>query len=392
MSIINDILIEFLDSGDRVFYGYLLQKMLIIKDNSIPTLSVGGYNGRLTLRYNEGFLAGLSLKKQLAAIEHEILHVANNHNERFSDRKTAKYKTPFLIGTDTAINQLIKDMPIGSISFEILQEVLLKNKLVKENELKRYREAEYYVEYLKKLVQKQQEEYKDENGKGCNHFDKTDEEKGLTQLEKFIFQEECVQAGIRSGNAPSGIDKLIEEWTKIAKISWKQILKIQCAMAVQSDLLYSWKRLRRRNPDGIDLKGTIKNYKPKIVVAIDTSGSIYGNPGILEEFTGQLKNIQDCYKAKFTVIECDAEIQKVYELDEQTKIQKTFKGGGGTDFRPVFDICEKKYKPGLLIYLTDGEGNFPNRKYNFRTVWCSIHDNETLFPFGKFIKVNVNND
>ena len=387
MSIIQDIVINMLNS-EHIFYGYLIQNMRFVKNDKQPTLAITGKDGQVTMHYNENWLKSLTPDEQMASIEHEILHIANNHNERFAGRESDKFQGPYLIGTDCAINQLIPDMPKICIQPKNVEDILKKHGIIK-GPLELNREAELYVNYLKQVVEKNKEDLeKGEAGQGCNHFDYSDDEKGMGDLEKELFKQQCIEAGKQAGSTPAGIDKLIEEWTRIAKLNWKQLLKINCMKSIKAEKHYSWKRLRRRSE--FEVKGLVYDYKPKIVVAIDTSGSIYGSPGILEEFIGQLNNIRESSGHDIDVIECDAAIQKEYKLKRGIQVQKNFKGGGGTDFRPVFDMCERKYNPGILVYLTDGEGSFPSKAPQFKTIWCSIYNNEQSFPFGKFIHLDIN--
>ena len=58
------------------------------------------------------------------------------------------------------------------------------------------------------------------------------------------------------------------------------------------------------------------------------------------------------------------------------------KGLGGTDFRPVFDYVETLRQSGSLtalkglIYFTDGEGAFPEKKPPYDTVFAFVGETE----------------
>ena len=58
----------------------------------------------------------------------------------------------------------------------------------------------------------------------------------------------------------------------------------------------------------------------------------------------------------------------------------TIKGLGGTDFRPVFkvvnELVENKEFTNLkgLIYFTDGDGDFPEKKPDYDTAFVFIDD------------------
>ena len=49
---------------------------------------------------------------------------------------------------------------------------------------------------------------------------------------------------------------------------------------------------------------------------------------------------------------------------------KKIQGGGGTDFRPVFEwVCASGAMPDLLLYFTDAQGEFPPVEPAFPVLW-----------------------
>ena len=81
-----------------------------------------------------------------------------------------------------------------------------------------------------------------------------------------------------------------------------------------------------------------------------------------------------------------SEIQKKisnYKSGENV-LDHIFLGGGGTDFRPVFQYAES-IEPNLVIYFTDGDGVIPTDNYQFDTIWMIINDNK--MPFGNVINM-----
>ena len=74
---------------------------------------------------------------------------------------------------------------------------------------------------------------------------------------------------------------------------------------------------------------------------------------------------------KVVMLQCDAEITKEVVIHGEEELSRycemeDFEGGGGTDFRPVFERIEemekKGDKVGALFYLTDGCGAYPEKK------------------------------
>jgi predicted metal-dependent peptidase len=66
-------------------------------------------------------------------------------------------------------------------------------------------------------------------------------------------------------------------------------------------------------------------------------------------------------------------------------------GGGGTDFRPVFDwvahLLGGGAGPDALIYCTDGLGTFPLRAPSYPVVWVVTAAGKPQFPFGMTIRL-----
>lgn len=107
-----------------------------------------------------------------------------------------------------------------------------------------------------------------------------------------------------------------------------------------------------------------------LVVAVDTSGSCVGEmPVFLQktrELLDQLTETMDVKRVWY--LECDSKIQDevMYEGDGiryALTEKQDYSGGGGTNFRPVFErIAEYESQGGSvagLLYYSDGMGTFP---------------------------------
>lgn len=367
-----------MNSDEHVFFGWLLVKTEKIHDDKQPTLYTTIKKGKIELHYNVPFLLQYGRKEQCALIEHELLHLACGHFERFRDHNQQEAQS-INVSCDCAINQLIKNLPTGGVTYDELNKFLRKNGML--HDMERFREAEYYYKLCKQYIPT-------DSGFGCGTF-KIDR----SQITDMDHQEvlETLKEVIRvSRNVPSLVEKFVDEKSKPDKLNWKQLLALKCQKAVKQGMRNSWKRLKKRFPEGCEeLKGKIPDYKPKVVVAVDTSGSIFSDKDTLAEFQGQILKIQETYKAEFTVVECDEQIQKTYKLRPHTKLSGKYNGGGGTDFRPVFELCEKQLKPAILVFLTDGYGHFPPKASKFTTIWCTVADNKSDFPFGEVICIEA---
>jgi len=125
----------------------------------------------------------------------------------------------------------------------------------------------------------------------------------------------------------------------------------------------------------------------KIAIAIDTSASI--DESLLAQFLSEVEEIMQSFTHyEIELIECDFKIQNITHLSPLEPLETTLKGGGATDFRPVFDylqreLCDLK----TLIYFTDGEGIYPDFMPQIETLW--IMPNEKKPPFGEVISISM---
>lgn len=129
----------------------------------------------------------------------------------------------------------------------------------------------------------------------------------------------------------------------------------------------------------------------ELAVALDTSGSCSGEvmQGFLEELLAILRDTGGP-KVELTLIQCDEEIQKVQVLtreDTTIELMNGFEvlGWGGTNFRPVFDYIEEQHGSDDgkrfrgLLYLSDGCGEFPDKKPDYPVVFLFPREEELFF-------------
>jgi predicted metal-dependent peptidase len=176
----------------------------------------------------------------------------------------------------------------------------------------------------------------------------------------------------------------VNEILQPPKISWNQLLRQYVAASIKSGSKQSWKKPNRRF--GATQKGRLSDHTIALSVGMDTSGSM--GPEDYKIFLSELRSIQECYKAEINVLECDAEVQKHYKLNKFKRAQRNMKGGGGTDFTPMFEYLKNKHiRTDVMVIFTDMYGSFPTAKYPFKTIWVSTSDVSTA-PFGRVIRIS----
>jgi len=123
------------------------------------------------------------------------------------------------------------------------------------------------------------------------------------------------------------------------------------------------------------------------VIAVDTSGSIGTEE--LEQFAGEITAISDEAQPEIIhVVYCDAAVQSSQQFEPSEPITLEPKGGGGTDFRPVFEWVELHgLRPACLIYLTDLCCSSYPQEPDYPVLWAT--DSCSVAPFGDTIRITV---
>ena len=192
------------------------------------------------------------------------------------------------------------------------------------------------------------------------------------------------------GKMPAHFTESVEKINTPPSLSWQQILK-KYVGTIAANKRKTRTRLNRRQPLRFDLSGQMDDKILKIVVAIDTSGSVDNK--MIAQIFNEIFAILAKRKHEITVIECDAKVQRVYQAKTADDIKEKILGRGGTKFTPAIEYLNehKEFRDALLIYFTDGFGEreIPKPR-TYRNIWAVIEDEKKLSlkePYG--IKVTV---
>jgi predicted metal-dependent peptidase len=194
------------------------------------------------------------------------------------------------------------------------------------------------------------------------------------------------------GNCPGSVQRLAESILD-PQVDWRDHIRLLMTGKIGSRG-ETWTRPNRRrlalNP--LVIAPGRRGYGCElVVVGIDTSGSIGARE--LDTFLAEVGGIlNDCKPRQITVIGCDMRVTQVDEvasLDEFEGLRaKGVMGGGGTDFRPVFDhVDEHNLKPECLVYLTDMYGSFPDAAPAYPVIWAATTDVDA--PWGEVVRIKV---
>jgi predicted metal-dependent peptidase len=136
---------------------------------------------------------------------------------------------------------------------------------------------------------------------------------------------------------------------------------------------------------------SLNNRKKNVVIVIDISGSI--SDAKAKQFIGIVEKIlKRRSDAEGWIIQCDEHILSCEKIRSNFKAKEMEirRGVGGTSFKPPFRLVEqKRLNPRILIYLTDGNGELPDKKPPYPVVWILHKEDEVyaknLKPYGKVL-------
>jgi len=374
------------------FFAYLSLYLKFKEDNSIGSM---GINAKGEVIYNSEFVDSMSNKELQGTLIHEILHLVFLHLVRLNNRDMKIWN----IATDLVINVNVLEngfsLPDGTLKpylntfeFQDCKIEKINTKLAEE----------IYNELMKKAKKQKKSgsvkgdgnDYQNKEGGDSDFsmedvkefdkhiFDKNGKE--LTEKEKAelseYWSEKIHEAYISSklkGDLPQGIERFIGEIHK-NKVDWKSLLKRYIERYIPYN--HSYKLPHKKS---ISTGFYMPDYEKEMIditIVVDLSGSIGEKElnDFMSEIIGMAKAFKDRLKIRLLTHEVNVTNDYLVENGNIDKIKKLkMIGGGGTSHKEVFDyIRNKKYRPKVVIFLTDGHSdlNVINMKeYNFSKIF-----------------------
>lgn len=368
---------------DEPFYGHFFTGIIKEVTERIPTLAVGLAETQMTKLYvNERFWQDVLVTPEYryGVIKHEILHIVLKH---ILVVKKYDHKDIFNIAADIVVNQYIEP-------HQLIEGVVLLSQF-EDLQLETNREVGYYYDkllgawngYMSSLGTEDEQEKtpsienmeKYINGEN-EHLAQHDlwrmEIGRMTQAERDILEEALnriiettvQRVGPRGiGKLPAGLKAYLDNLVIALKprLNWRRVLRIFTANASRTYIKNTIRRPSKRYGTTPGMK--VRN-KQKILVAIDTSGSI--SMPDLEEFFGEMYHIWR-QGAEIMVVECDTVIQNKYIYRGVTP--KFVMGRGGTQFDAPIHFANDEYMPDAIVYFTDGYAAVPAVKSRKPVLW-----------------------
>jgi predicted metal-dependent peptidase len=213
--------------------------------------------------------------------------------------------------------------------------------------------------------------------------------------------EMAIKAGmeiqIAQGKMPAALKMFFDEVLR-PKVDWTDHIR-GILLRIAGSGAYDWRKLDRRLiTRGIGSPGQTGHGAGVIVVGGDTSMSVFHNQRLVMRWIGEVGGmVEDVQPEETHVVWCDTEVKRVDVCTDAHDVRKMvydgIPGGGGTKFYPVFKYIEDNdLRPDALIYLTDGEGEFPKREPDYPVIWGDISHGKVKYPWGSVVDIPTASD
>lgn len=326
------------------FYGFFflsIQKLMVPEDHAVKTAAIGPNGINFTLYINEKFWNTLSYDDAYAILKHELLHLCFFHcTENFDSHNQQAMN----IAMDIEVNQYLDYVPASAVTLDKVQQeynIKLKPKA-----------GSWY--YYKKLLEVKQDndinipntESIDDHSMWPKNMSAAEKELLNNQL-KYKLKETAEHMIKVAGNVPGEMHDILKSiQTKDPVFNWKRYFRRLVGNSITNELLLTRMRPSKRFPDA---KGIRMKRKPNILVGVDTSGSVSNTE--LSEFFAEIHHI---YKSgvNVTVVECDTQIQNIFEYKGKQEIK--ISGRGGTIMSPIIEYYKKHKEFSSCVLFTDG--------------------------------------
>jgi predicted metal-dependent peptidase len=330
-----------------------------------------------TLYWNPVLAADAPMAKIRAVLLHESFHLILQHLGRLKGRNPVLWN---YVG-DKKCNQYTREINDERASVDVTGLILPES-----DELQMTTE-ELYRKYLDNATKV----YITYVGPDCpisGEGSKSDKNDPQSDVETQIWNNRIRDLlSKEAGKLPGSLKRELEEFLN-PEVPWQELLREYACEAAGGMTDFTWKHFNRMYRVWDFYYPGMKGEKVNVFLAADTSGSM-GRKQLDKVFTESNSILEDFGDVYY--IAADAQIQgEPKRLNDIKELVAVTTGGGGTDFRPVFDHVDEMYYteeiPPVLIYMTDGYGPFPEQERPYPVIWLVI-DSDVVAPFGRTIKV-----
>ena len=356
------------------YFGMLASRLKHEENENIRSYAS---NGKRFL-YNPIFVESCSIEELSFVLTNCVMHHILAHSQRKLKRKGFLWQ----LATDFAINNLLFKngikIPNGA-NFDKKYKNMYAEEIYEE--LKKERIEAGFDAYEDDIKENEQEETQENKFTKVKNIEENLDERDEEQWEYASTL--AKEVAIRKSLMPLGFERLAKKVTA-QNIDWKFELYNAINRHMRNNYAFmppNKKHLYR----GFALP-SLTSDTLSLIVAIDTSGSIQEE--ILGAFIEEFKTIMQNFPAvNIELLIADAKVHAHYSFRGAEDMDFVLKGGGGTDYRPVFEYIDANFPmSSMLLYFTDGDGIFPRIPPSYEVLWALSNKKERI-PFGRALVI-----
>ena len=395
---------------DKPFLGALVLRLPLVAAD--PSWCKGAATDAKKLYYNQDYIDALDIHQTQFVLAKQALHCALSHFARRQHRIKHRWDlacdyavNPLLIndGLKAPPETLVDDGYEGMTAEEIYHYIGdLDNE---DSELDKQDRSD---EENDDLDQQGNSEYSSDNSTQQSESSLTSNEPNELQENRELKlapkpaelspqeQEElsvqwqqrlagAAQQAMQAGKMGGAMQRMVNFMLQ-PKLPWRMLLARYMTASARDDYSYSRPSSRRGDPA---IFPSLRSAQINIAVGIDISGSVDDKE--MTEFLSEVNAIKGSMRARITLLPCDAKLAEgapwIFEPWEEIQLPKSLKGGGGTNFCPVFEWMDlQDQNPDLLVYFTDCKGTFPKVVPSYPVIWL-VKGKDTV-PWGQRVQLN----
>ena len=389
---------------DKPFLGALVLRLPLVEAH--PNWCKTATTDAKKLYYSEEYIEALDIQETQFVLAKQALHCALSHFARRQHRIKDRWE----VACDYAVNPLLVNdglkAPPGTMVDESFEDMTAEEIYHyigelddEDSELDKHGEDRNENMPDPNSSDGAEEETQKQESSEINPEDHQNNKHGLAarpadlspqEQEELSIQwqqrlagaaQQAMQAGKLGGSMARMVDFMLQP-----KLPWRMLLAKYMTASARDDYSYSRPSSRRGDPA---IFPSLRSAQINIAVGLDISGSVGDKE--MNEFISEVDAIKGNMRARITLLPCDARLAEgapwIFEPWEEVEMPQKLKGGGGTDFSPVFDWLDlQDQHPDLLVYFTDCQGKFPDVIPSYPVIWL-VKGKQTV-PWGQRVQLN----
>lgn len=196
-----------------------------------------------------------------------------------------------------------------------------------------------------------------------------------------------IAKGCQMAGAGNGLTDFILNNPTHTETPWQDIVREFAVANIRGGS--TWSRRSRRHSHAY-IPANLTHTLQELVAFADVSGSMVVH---LQHIVNELNQIMFDVGPETVHAVCgDDRVSSVRSFSRGEEIELEVKGGGGTDFRPLFrEVEDRGWEPNCGIFLTDTYGTFPDVPPAYPVLWAVIGSGRQRIsvPWGSMVKIRV---